>query len=161
MIAVFSIQLRLTLKGFAFVTEFINQQFKYILMHNSDNQVENLQSGGNDAKPPVLRRFFYFDQNRRVYEMNGVKSSRPFHAGYFKEIDVISEDSKQYVCSFGTINKRSMMYSWGRMKYKVYTEQEMLDEVYVAENRHNIAEKVRSAPANVLREIEELLKKMA
>ena len=105
----------------------------------------------------VSSRLYYFDQNRRIYEMNGVKKSSPFHEGYFIPIKVISENEKEIVCEYGTIKKKTMEYHWGRSKYKVYTEQEKNDEVYVQENRHLIAEKVRTLSADKLRMVEAVL----
>ena len=105
----------------------------------------------------VSSRLYYFDQNRRVYEMNGVKKSSPFHEGYFIPIKVISENEKEIICEYGTIKKKTMEYHWGRSKYKVYTEQEKNDEVYVQGNRHLIAEKVRTLSADKLRMVEAIL----
>ena len=105
----------------------------------------------------VSSRLYYFDQNRRIYEMNGIKKSSPFHEGYFIPIKVISENEKEIVCEYGTIKKKTMEYHWGSTKYKVYTEQEKNDEVYVHENRHLIAEKVRTLSAYKLRMVESIL----
>jgi len=52
---------------------------------------------------------------------------------------------------------KTMEYHWGRLKYKVYTEQEKNDEVYVHENRHIITEKVRTLSADKLRVVESVL----
>lgn len=109
------------------------------------------------AKPHAIRRLFYADPNSRVYEMNGVKKSSPFHAGYFRPINITGENDKELICEYGTVNKKSGMYSWGRTKFKTFTEQEMLDDIYVAENRHLLSERVRKANADVLRQIEGLL----
>lgn len=105
----------------------------------------------------VSSRLYYFDQNRRIYEMNGIKKSSPFHEGYFIPIKVISENEKEIVCEYGTVKKKTMEYHWGRSKYKVYTEQEKNDEVYIQENRHLIAEKVRTLSADKLRMVESVL----
>jgi len=105
----------------------------------------------------VSSRLYYFDQNRRIYEMNGIKKSSPFYEGYFIPIKVISENEKEIVCEYGTVKKKTMEYHWGRLKYKVYTEQEKNDEVYVQENRHLIAEKVRTLSADKLRVVESVL----
>ena len=109
------------------------------------------------AKPNVIRRLFYFDQNSRVYEMGGIKKNSPFHRGYFRPINVIGENAKELICEYGNINKKTEMYITGRMKFKTYTEQEMEDDIYVADNRHILSEKVRTAKADVLRQIENLL----
>ena len=105
----------------------------------------------------VSSPLYYFDQNRRVYEMNGVKKSSPFHEGYFIPIKVVSETEKEIICEYGAIKKKTMEYHWGRAKYKVYTEQEKNDDVYVNENRHIIAEKVRTLSADKLRMVEAVL----
>jgi hypothetical protein len=105
----------------------------------------------------VGSRLYYFDQNRRVYEMNGIKKSSPFREGYFIPIKVVSETDKEIICEYGTIKKKTMEYHWGRSKYKVYTEQEKNDEVYVQENRHIIAEKVRTLSVEKLRMVEGVL----
>lgn len=121
----------------------------------SEVEIKNVQP--HDGKPNVIRRLFYFDQNSRVYEMDGVKKSSPFHRGYFRQINIIDETPKELICEYGVVNKKSGMYNWGRGKFKTYTEQEMLDDVYVAENRHILAEKVRTVKADVLRQIESIL----
>lgn len=125
--------------------------------------IKNLQQNNSEmstdggTKPIVMRRLFYFDQNSRVYEMDGVKKSSPFHRGYFRQINIVGENAKELICEYGTVNKKSGMYNFGRGKFKTYTEQEMLDEVYVLENRYLLAEKVRTVKADVLRQIENLL----
>ena len=109
------------------------------------------------TKPHVIHCLFYADPSCRVYEMNGVKKNSPFHAGYFRPINITSENDKEWICEYGTVNKKSGMYSWRRTKFKTFTEQEMLDDIYVAENRHLLSERVRKANADVLRQIEGLL----
>lgn len=103
-------------------------------------------------------KFYYYDINRRVYELNGVSKSSPFEEGHYIPIKVVSETDKEYVCEYGTINKKSMLYTTSRRpKVKVFTEQEKNDAVYVAENRHFISERVRQLPADVLRKVEEAI----
>lgn len=102
-------------------------------------------------------KLFYFDHNHRIYEMNGVKKSAPFQEGYYIPLTIVSETDKEYICQYGKIKKKTMQYHWGRQKFKVYTEQQKDDDVYVQENRHIIAEKVRKLPADKLRLVEELL----
>ncbi len=121
------------------------------------NENNNLTQDPALSKTAVSSRLYYFDQNRRVYEMNGVKKSSPFHEGYFIPIKVVSETDKEIICEYGTIKKKTMEYHCGRSKYKVYTEEEKNDEVYVQENRHLIAEKVRTLPAEKLRMVEAVL----
>ncbi len=116
---------------------------------NNLEQVENI--------PAALGVLYYFDQNSRVYEMNGVRKGSPYYRGYFRSINIVSETPKEFICQYGTINKISKMYNFGRGKFKTYTEKEMLDAVYVEENRHVIAENVRRANADTLREIEKIL----
>lgn len=105
------------------------------------------------------KKFYYFDQNRRVYEMNGIKKSSPFQEGHYVPIKVVSETDKEYVCEYGIINKKSMMYKTnvGRTGSRVFTEHEKNDDIYVVENRHLISERVRQLPADVLRRVEEAI----
>ena len=105
----------------------------------------------------VISRLYYFDQNRRIYELNGVKKSSPFHEGYFIPIEVISENEKEIICKYGVVKKKTMEYHFGRSKFKVFTEQQKNDEVYVQENRHLIAEQVRTLSADKLRMVEAVL----
>lgn len=105
----------------------------------------------------VSSRLYYFDQNRRIYKINGVPKSSPYHEGYFIPIKVVSETDKEIICEYGTIKKKTMEYHLGRSKYKVYTEQQKNDDVYVQENRHIIAEKVRTLSADKLRMVEAVL----
>lgn len=104
---------------------------------------------------PVL---YYYDRNRRVYELNGVKNSSPYEIGYFVKIEIIDETQKEYISNYGFIKKKTMKYHWGRSKFDVYTEKEMNDHVFICENRHRISEIVRSLKdADLLKKVEELL----
>ena len=105
----------------------------------------------------VISRLYYFDQNRRIYELNGVKKSSPFHEGYFIPIEVISENEKEIICKYGVVKKKTMEYHFSRSKFKVFTEQQKNDEVYVQENRHLIAEQVKTMSADKLRLVEAVL----
>lgn len=100
---------------------------------------------------------YYYDINRRVYEMNGVKQSAPFEEGYYVQIKVVSETDKEYICEYGTVNKKKMLYSWGRHKMRVLTEKEKQDGVFIAENRHKIADRLRRLGADALRQVEQIL----
>ena len=126
----------------------------------NDNLTEN---ASNEAESPaflvgaVISRLYYFDQNRRIYELNGVKKSSPFHEGYFIPIEVISENEKEIICKYGVVKKKTMEYHFSRSKFKVFTEQQKNDEVYVQENRHLIAEQVRTLSADKLRMVEAVL----
>lgn len=125
-----------------------------------DNLTTN---ASNEAETPaflvgaVISRLYYFDQNRRIYELNGVKKSSPFHEGYFIPIEVISENEKEIICKYGIVKKKTMEYHFSRSKFKVFTEQQKNDEVYVQENRHLIAEQVRTLSADKLRMVEAVL----
>ena len=121
----------------------------------NESKIENSQPTLQQHN--VSSRLYYFDQNRRVYEMNGVKKSSPFHEGYFIPIKVVSETHKEIICEYGTIKKKTMTYYLGRSKYKVYTMEEKNDEVYIQENRYLIAEKVRTLSAEKLRMVEAVL----
>ena len=105
----------------------------------------------------VISRLYYFDQNRRIYELNGVKKSSPFHEGYFIPIEVISENEKEVICKYGVIKKKTMEYHFSKSKFKVFTELQKNDEVYVQENRYLIAEQVRTLSADKLRMVEAVL----
>ena len=126
----------------------------------NDNLTEN---ASNEAESPaflvgaVISRLYYFDQNRRIYELNGVKKSSPFHEGYYIPIEVISENEKEIICKYGVVKKKTMEYHFSRSKFKVFTEQQKNDEVYVQENRHLIAEQVRTLSADKLRMVEAVL----
>lgn len=125
-----------------------------------DNLTTN---ASNEAETPaflvgaVISRLYYFDQNRRIYELNGVKKSSPFHEGYFIPIEVISGNEKEIICKYGIVKKKTMEYHFSRSKFKVFTEQQKNDEVYVQENRHLIAEQVRTLSADKLRMVEAVL----
>jgi hypothetical protein len=49
----------------------------------------SIEKSIHEAKNPILNkgavisRLYYFDQNRRIYELNSVKKSSPFYEGYF------------------------------------------------------------------------------
>lgn len=104
-----------------------------------------------------MEKLYYFDINRRIYEIGGVKKNSPYYIGHFRPIEVIEENDKEVICKYGAINKRSMMYKYGRDRYKVYTERQMIDAVYVHENANIIAEKVRYLDAETLRKIDSII----
>jgi type I restriction-modification system DNA methylase subunit len=109
----------------------------------------------------VMPRFYYFDANNRVYEVDGIRQSSPYYEKHFTKINVIEETNKEFICQYGrTINKRSMLYKIDNATRKrVYTEQEKEDDIYVNSKAHKLAELVRKADVNTLREIERLLNK--
>lgn len=111
----------------------------------------------SNKKPSDL--LYYFDQHHRVYEINGVKKSSPYYEGYFRPIKIVSENDKEMLSDYGIIKKKTMQYHYGRQKYKVFTQQQKDDEVYVQENRNTIAEKVRALSAEKLRLVEAILNK--
>lgn len=117
----------------------------------------------HEAKNPILNkgavisRLYYFDQNRRIYELNSVKKSSPFYEGYFIPIEVISENEKEIICKYGIVKKKTMEYHISRSKFKVFTEQQKNDEVYVKENLCLIAKQVRTLSADKLRMVEAVL----
>lgn len=101
---------------------------------------------------------YYFDANRRIYELNGVKKTSPFYECFFIPIEVVSENEKEFICKHGMIKKKNMQYSFGKSKFKVFTEDQKNDEVYINENRHIISHKILSISADKLRMIEDLIK---
>lgn len=104
-------------------------------------------------------RLYRFDMNRRVYEMDGVKKLSPYQAGYYVPIEITSETETEYICEYGTINKKKMAFSYGkgRGSEKVFTEKQKDDDVFISENRHKIMERLRSLSADELRKVEEIL----
>lgn len=107
-----------------------------------------------ELKFPTL---YYYDINRRVYELNGIKKQSPYEEGHYVEIKVVSETEKEYICEYGTIKKKSMVYSLGRNKMRVLTEKQKQDCIYIAENRHKIADRLRGLSADELRKVERVL----
>ena len=126
-------------------------------MDERDQKAMNKELNQPSCLDDSIRRLYYFDLNSRVYELNGVKKSSPFQEGYYRPIKIISETDKEFVCDYGKINKKTMLYDFARVKRKVYTEQEKIDDVYIQENRHILAEKVRLLSADVLRKVEDVL----
>ena len=102
-------------------------------------------------------KLFYYDINRRVYEMNGVKKSSPYEEGHYVPINIVSETDKEYICEYGTISKRKMVYTLGRNKMRVITEKQKNDLIYFAENRYKIADRLRGLSADELRRVEAIL----
>lgn len=103
-------------------------------------------------------KLYYYDINSRVYNLNGVKKNSPYEIGYYREINVVSENDNEYICEYGVVKKKDMKYVIGKSKYNTYTESEVTDMVFIAENRHLIAEKVRYIKsAELLRKIEKLI----
>jgi hypothetical protein len=126
-------------------------------MDNLNEKPSNEAQSQPSCLGAVISRLYYFHQNRRIYELNGVKKSSPFHEGYFIPIEVISENEKEIICKYGVVKKKTMEYHFSRSKFKVFTEQQKNDEVYVQENRHLIAEQVRTLSADKLRMVEAVL----
>jgi len=106
-----------------------------------------------------LTYFYYFDVNNRVYEVDRIRKAFPYYEKHFIKIVVIEETDKEFICQNGrTINKRSMLYKIdSSTRKKVFTEQEKEDDIYVNSKAYSLAELVRRADANTLREIERLL----
>lgn len=102
-------------------------------------------------------KLYYFDPNRRVYELNAVKKNSPYYECYFIPLEVLYETDKEIVCRYGVVKKKTMEYACGRTKYKVYTESEKDDLVYFNENAHLLSERVRNASVTQLRAIEKIL----
>lgn len=131
----------------------INHKFKQIqTMNTEENNTQLSQSS-------VMPCFYHFDVNNRVYEVDGIIQTSPYYEKYFTKIIVTEETNKEFICQHGrTINKRSMLYKIdSSTRKKVFTEQEKEDDIYVNSKAHKLAELVRRADANTLREVERLL----
>lgn len=106
-------------------------------------------------------KLYYYNINKRVYEKNGIVKSSPYEEFHYVPIEIVSETDKEFICRFGTINKRSMLYKTNsQTRVRVFTEKEVSDNVYVAENRHLISERIKKLEADKLRKVEELLKQL-
>ena len=106
-----------------------------------------------------LPALYYYDINSRVYDMGGVKKSSPYEEGYYRRLEIVSENEKEYVCNVGVVNKKTMMYARGRGwgKIMVYTEKQKNDAVYIAEQGHKIRDRMRGLSADELRRVEAIL----
>lgn len=111
------------------------------------------------SNTPNFPKLYYYDINRRIYTMNGVERLSPYEEGYYREIVIVSETEKEYICTIGRINKQNMMYKVGRVTVSTYTEQEKNDAVFIAENAHLIARRIMDIDAKTLREVEAVLLK--
>ena len=101
---------------------------------------------------------FYFDVNFRIYEKDGIKSNSPIYSEHFRKAEIVSEDDKRFHTKFGHINKKTMEYSIGKFKCKVFTEQGMLDDIYIAEWKYKISNEILNIKnANLLREIKRIV----
>lgn len=87
------------------------------------------------AKFPEL---YTFDSNRRVYPKTGVMSNRPIFAEHFRLIEIVSETDKEYICRYGTINKRSMMLKQGSHRMETYTNAERLDMIWKNDHHYKL-----------------------
>ena len=121
--------------------------------------MENLKNSLKERANCVTPCFYYFDNNKRVYEKDGVITNSQNYEKHFIKIQILEETDKEYICQYGrTINKRSMLYKIdSSTRTKIYTEQEKEDKVYVNSKAHSLAELVRKSDANTLREVERLL----
>lgn len=103
--------------------------------------------------------FYYFNQNRRVYEKDGKKSLSPFYEEHFVKINIVDENDKESIDRYGnTINKRSMLYKINSTtRVTIFTEQQKEDNIFVTKEARKLSEMVRKLDANSLRKVEELL----
>ena len=92
-------------------------------------------------------KFYYFDANHRVYEKDekGYGRGGPIYMEYFRPIEVIGEDEKEYHTQNGRINKRSMKYYWlsqPKTKYQVFTEAEREESLWMNRNRYGLSKAI-------------------
>jgi hypothetical protein len=103
---------------------------------------------------------YYFDENYRVYEIDGVRQNSPVYEKHFRPLVVINETSKEWILDWGTINKRSNLLKLRNNNSRItyYTEQDKLDDIYIHENGYKISKTVdRCKDAKKLKLIENIL----
>lgn len=95
---------------------------------------------------------YRFDQNRRRYrrDASGRPSGPPIYAEHFERGEVVGETRASWICRVGggaecKVNKKTMLESAAPYGvYRWYTEQAREDDIWIKENRHALAERVRS-----------------
>lgn len=109
-----------------------------------------------ENKPfPVL---WWFDVNHRVYQKDGIKYNSPIYEEHFRPIEIIGENQKEYLCSYGTVNKKSRMYKRGRTdSFKTYTDEEKDDLSFATTYKYKASEAVRNLSVDNLRKLVEFL----
>lgn len=100
-----------------------------------------------------------FDGNHREYAPNpdgGRPSGPPIYAAHWRPKAIVSETSRSWILSSGMkIPKKRIAETCN----VCYTEAEMLEDVWVHDNRHRIAEAVRQTKnAQILMRIDAILK---
>ncbi len=109
---------------------------------------------------PVL---YTFDLNRRVYEkspLTGYGQGGPIYAEHYQRVEITGENEKEYVTSWGTINKKSMKLKskYGKNYSTLYTEAEREADIWRREHRYKITKACEKCnDVDVLKQIAELL----
>jgi hypothetical protein len=104
---------------------------------------------------------FVFDLNRRKYAP-GASSGSPIYAEHFTEVRIFGQDARSWLAIYQgetfKIDKRTgKVRGLSSPARLVLTREQMESEVYCHDNANRIAELVRRAPAEVLRQIDALL----
>lgn len=103
--------------------------------------------------------YYTFDLNRRVYarDGNGRSHGGPIYAEHFRPIKIVGENEREYICEYGTINKRSKKYTVGRDKWEIYTEEEREAAIWRNNHRHRLTRHIeRIQDVALLKKIAEL-----
>jgi len=82
-------------------------------------------------------KLFYRDQNHRVYEVDGVRRDHPYEEGYYLPIEFVDGKAK-----YGKLSKDKKTIKFGSNSWKVFTEQEMIDNIYIQNNVYEISRMV-------------------
>lgn len=106
--------------------------------------------------------WIYNENNRRYHDENGVKHSTPIVRYYWGRHEIVSETSRSWVTSDGyKIPKNPEVRSkdfWAS-RYVVFSEEEVLERVYVQENSNKLAEAVRKLGYADLKAVEAIVSK--
>lgn len=88
----------------------------------------------------MSEKLYYRDLNHRVYvDDNGVRQLSPVYSKYFIAVE-FGEDGKP---KYGKLSKDKKKIKFGPNEWGVFTEQGMLDDIYINENAHSISNEVR------------------
>lgn len=106
-----------------------------------------------------------FDENRRVYRDKSYGGGGIIYRGHFKEMRIYDQTHGTWLVESltgghrGSINKKTLREpsKGGRPGNQYYTPQAMEDQVWLHDHRHKVIDALRNAPADVCRQVAELL----
>lgn len=93
-------------------------------------------------------KVWLFDQNRRIYQKDGIISASPIYSEHFRQAKIEGETSRSWIIYGEKYPKASPGF---------FTDAEKEEDIWDKENRMRLIEQVRRCPIKTLREIDAIL----